>query len=204
MQAKKRIVSLAVGLSLATCVQVSQAESLMEIYNMALDNDPQYRASEANLEAAKEALPQSTAGFLPSLKAGAYTTKNADQDIGDSNGYSVTLTQPIFRHGTFVQRSAAKSSVAQAEADFETARQELVLAVAQAYFGVLSAQDSVEFSIAEKEANSRQLDQTKQRFDVGLVAITDVHESRAAYDFSVADAIAAENNLDSAREKLRE
>ena len=204
MKGNKWIVNLAIGLSLGASAQVSQAASLMEIFNLALKNDPQYQAAGANLEAAKEALPQSTANFLPSLNASASHIENTDEDIDSADSYSITLTQPIFRHNTFVQRATAKSSVAQAEADFETARQELVLAVAKAYFAVLSAEDNVEFSVAEKEANARQLDQTKQRFDVGLVAITDVHESQAAYDFSVAEAIAAENNLDSARESLRE
>lgn len=198
------MVNLAIGLALAVPVQVSQAASLMEIYNLALSNDPQYQAAEANLEASKEALPQSTAGFLPTLSARASHTESADENIDGTDNYSLTLNQPIYRHRTFVQRRTAKRSVAQAEAEFENARQELVLAVARAYFNVLSAEDSVEFSVAEKEANARQLDQTKQRFDVGLVAITDVHESQAAYDFSVAEAIAAENSLDSARESLRE
>jgi outer membrane protein len=103
-----------------------------------------------------------------------------------------------------VERRSAKSSVSQAESDFSSAEQNLMLAVAKTYFGVLSAQDGVEFAQAEKRANARQLDQTKQRFDVGLVAITDVHESRAAYDISVAQAIAAANDLDSAKESLRE
>lgn len=204
MEGNKWIVNLACGLSLAIAAQVSQAENLKEIYTLALENDPQYQAAEAGLEAAKEAMPQSTAGFLPTLNASASHIENADEDFDHADTYSITLNQPIFRHGTFVQRRAAKSTVAQAEHDFESARQALILDVARAYFGVLSAQDNVEFATAEKEANARQLDQTKQRFDVGLVAVTDVHESQAAYDFSVAEAIAAENNLDSARETLRE
>jgi outer membrane protein len=82
--------------------------------------------------------------------------------------------------------------------------QALILAVADAYFNVLSARDNLEFAEAEKQSNARQLDQTKQRFDVGLVAITDVHESQAAYDISVAQAIESANLLDSAKENLRE
>jgi len=194
------------GMSLALLItsQYVYSASLMEIYNLAVDNDPQYKAAQANLAAAKEALPQSTSNFLPSLDARAIHSENTDADIEATDSYSVILNQPIYRHGSFVERRRAKSSVAQAQSDFSSAEQNLMLAVAKAYFGVLSAQDGVEFAQAEKRANARQLDQTKQRFDVGLVAITDVHESRAAYDISVAQAIAASNDLDSARESLRE
>jgi len=194
------------GMSLALLVtsQFVHSTSLMEIYNLAIDNDPQFIAAKANLAAAEEALPQSTANFLPSLTASARHSENTDADIDATDSYSVTLNQPLFRHGSFVARRSAKSSVAQAQSDFSSAEQNLMLAVAKSYFGVLSAQDGVEFAQAEKRANARQLDQTKQRFDVGLVAITDVHESRAAYDISVAQAIAASNDLDSARESLRE
>jgi len=207
MQGNRWIIQLAFGVSLALVIQASHSASLMEIYNLAEANDPQYKAAEANLSAAQEALPQSTANFLPSVNASAGRTEYSDKiNSIDSttNSYSLTLTQPIYRDGSFVKRSTAKSSVAQAESVFKTAEQSLVLAVAKAYFGVLSAKDSLEFARAEKESNARQLDQTKQRFDVGLVAITDVHESRAAYDISVAQEIAAGNELDSALEALRE
>ncbi|MCK4586510.1 MAG: TolC family outer membrane protein [Gammaproteobacteria bacterium] len=207
MKNKHWVLKLGTGLALSVVIQVSHSASLMEIYNLAVSNDPQFLAAKANLAAAQEALPQSTAAFLPTLRAGAYTNQidNSDKTLdSNSNGYTITLTQPIYRHGSFVQRRSAKSSVAQAESDFSSADQNLTLAVAKSYFGALSAQDGLDFAEAEKRANARQLDQTKQRFDVGLVAITDVHESRAAHDFSVAEAIAARNDLDSARESLRE
>ncbi len=198
------VLKLSTGLALSILMQTGHSASLMEIYNLAVGNDPQFIASKANMAAAQEALPQSTANFLPSLTAGATHTNPISPDGESFNGYSVSLNQPLYRHGSFVQRRTAKSSVSQAESEFSSAEQNLVLAVAESYFGVLSAQDGVDFAKAEKRANARQLEQTKQRFDVGLVAITDVHESRAAYDISVAQAIAAENDLDSARESLRE
>jgi outer membrane protein len=204
MKSNHRGLKLATGLVLAIIFQTSHSASLMEIYNLAVNNDPQYKAAIANLAAAEEALPKSTANFLPSLAAKASRSENSDTDLDATDSYSVTLKQPIYRHGSFVERRSAKSFVSEAESDFSTAGQNLMLAVAKTYFGVLSAQDGVSFAKAEKRANARQLDQTKQRFDVGLVAITDVHESQAAYDISVAQAIAAENDLDSARESLRE
>jgi outer membrane protein len=204
MKSNHRGLKLVTGLVLIIIFQTSHSASLMEIYNLAVTNDPQFIGAKANLAAAEEALPQSTANFLPSLSARASRIKNSDSTIEDTDSYLVRLNQPIYQHGSFVERRTAKSSVAQAESDFSTSEQGLILAVAKTYFGVLSAQDGVSFAHAEKRANARQLDQTKQRFDVGLVAITDVHESQAAYDISVAQAIAAENDLDSARESLRE
>jgi outer membrane protein len=149
-------------------------------------------------------MPQSTANFLPSLSANASHNEYIDPDNDSSQSYGLTLVQPIYQHGSFVQRRTAKSVVSQAEAEFFAAEQGLILDVASAYFSVLSAQDNLEFAEAEKQANARQLEQTRQRFDVGLVAITDVHESQAAYDISVAQSIAAANDLDSARESLHE
>lgn len=194
------------SIALACCLVAGSAnsETLLEIYNLATSNDPQFQASRASLEASKEALPQSTANFLPTLSATAGYTENSDADIGSSDRISLNLVQPLYKHGSFVERRRAKGAVTQAEANFRVAEQELILAVAQSYFNVLSARDSLEFAEAEKRSNARQLDQTQQRFDVGLVAITDVHESRAAYDISVAQAIEAENRLDSTKENLRE
>jgi outer membrane protein len=135
------------------------------------------------------------------------------RDVEDAGGGSETyenssatlsLNQPIYRHEYWVQLEQADQQVAKAEAEYAAAEQELMVRTAQAYFDVLSAQDSLEFAKAETEAISRQLDQAKQRFDVGLIAITAVHEAQAAYDQSRADLIAAENVLDDAWEALRE
>ncbi|MEE8379681.1 MAG: TolC family outer membrane protein [Gammaproteobacteria bacterium] len=202
MKNNHRVLKLGTGLALSIFIQASHGASLMEIYKLAIGNDPQYLAAKANLAAAQETLPQSMANFLPTLTANATHTENSASEGKD--GYSVKFNQPIYRHGSFVERRRSKSAVSQAESDFSSSEQSLTLAVAQSYFGVLSAQDGVDFAEAEKRANARQLDQTKQRFDVGLVAITDVHESRAAHDISVAEEIAAKNDLDSAKESLRE
>ncbi len=203
----------ALGLALSLMASTANSESLMEIYSLAVGNDPQFKIANADYEAAKESLPQSTADFLPSITFSAGTS-NQNTDVikpkgiasSDSNNtnYSLNLSLALYRHGNFVARRLAKHTVSRAEADYEVAQQSLILRVAKAYFGVLSAQDNVEFSEAEKRSNARQLDQTQQRFDVGLVAITDVHESRAAYDISIAASIEAANQLDSAKENMRE
>lgn len=199
-----RITKIAVGLACCLAATVSYSESLTAIHALASGNDPQYKAAEASLAVTQQALPQSTANFLPTLDAAAFYTENADSKIDAYDGYSLTLNQSIYQHGNFVQRRSAQSAVAQAEAQFRSAEQTLIVSVATSYFNVLSAQDNLQFAEAEKRSNARQLDQTQQRFDVGLVAITDVHESRAAYDISIAQAIEAQNSLDSAGENLRE
>jgi outer membrane protein len=180
------------------------SETLVDVYNLALGNDPQFKGAQAGLKAAQEALPQSRANFLPSVDFSANYTENSDKDIDPYQSYSLSLRQPLYSQGNFVQRRTAESSVSQAESDFKAAELALIIDVADAYFGALSARDRLEFANAEKAADARQLEQTKQRFDVGLVAITDVHESQAAYDLSVAQAIAAQNDLDSSQERLRE
>jgi outer membrane protein len=180
------------------------SETLVDVYNLALGNDPQFKGAQAGLKAAQEALPQSRANFLPSVDFSANYTENSDKDIDPYQSYSLSLRQPLYRQGNFVQRRTAESSVSQAESEFKAVELALIIDVADAYFGALSARDRLEFANAEKAADARQLEQTKQRFDVGLVAITDVHESQAAYDLSVAQAIAAQNDLDSSQERLRE
>ena len=200
----KSLASIGLGLALSLAAATAHSESLMAIHNLAVGNDPQYKSAEASLAASQEALPQSTANFLPALTASARRVENSDSSVDGSNNYSLSLNQPIYKHGSFVQRRTALSTVEQVEAEFRSAEQALIVDVAKAYFAVLGAQDNLEFAEAEKRSNARQLDQTQQRFDVGLVAITDVHESRAAYDISVAGAIEAQNLLDGANESLRE
>ena len=76
--------------------------------------------------------------------------------------------------------------------------------VAERYFEVLASQDNLAAVKGEHEAIGKQLEQTKQRFNVGLIAITDVHESQARFDLSTTQVISAENRLASAWESLRE
>lgn len=202
----KPFIFMKMSLALIFCctASIAHSESLMAIHSLAIGNDPQYKAAQAGLAASQQAIPQSTANFLPSLSASASHSENSDSDIDGYNSYSATLTQPLYQHGSFVQSRTAESIVEQAEAVFRNAEQALIIDVAKAYFTVLAAQDNLEFAEAEKRSNARQLDQAQQRFDVGLVAITDVHESRAAYDNTVAQAIEAQNLLDGANESLRE
>lgn len=195
----------------------SHAEDLLEIYRLAVESDPQLRAAEAGNLAAQEVRTQSRAALLPQINAGADYTRhesdlqdstNPQANLGtseyDSNGYGISLKQSIYHHEYYVQLKQADARIAQANAEYEAAKQGLILRAAEAYFNLLGAQDSLATAEATKRAISQQLNQTQQRFEVGLSAITDVHEAQAAYDLAVAAELAAQSQVDNARENLRE
>ncbi|MFQ5470947.1 MAG: TolC family outer membrane protein [Gammaproteobacteria bacterium] len=191
------------------------AENLKEIYQLAVEKDPVIKQAAASRQAIEESRLQSRAALLPNINFSANTTENSeDRTFGNptfsgnedynSHGYSLSLVQPIYHHEYYVQLRQAKAGIRAATATYSSAEQNLIVRVAEAYFNVLAAIDNLEFARAEKNAIARQLEQTKQRFEVGLIAITDVHESQAAFDLSVAGEINAQNQLSSAREALSE
>jgi outer membrane protein len=187
------------------------AEDLLSVYTLALQADPVFSAAAATREAALEAVPQSRAVLLPNIGLSGNVSRDRFDPRNDeptsyatNQNYSVQLRQSVYQRDRLVQREQADNQVAQAEAEFTTAQQELMLRVATAYFVVLGALDNLEFVSADKEAVGRTLDQATQRFEVGLTAITDVHEAQARYDIAVSELINAEKLLDDAREALRE
>lgn len=182
-----------------------QASNLIEIFNEAQKEDPQIRAAYAQLQAELEAIPQSRALLLPELSLSANTITvdrefsgglSDTQERFNSKGYSARLSQPLFRADRWYQLLSAKASGKQALADYRNAEQDLVIRVATAYFNVLRAEDNLSSAVAAETAFRRQLEQTQERFDVGLIAITDVHEARAVYDLSRATRITQEEERD--------
>jgi len=185
-------------ITLALCSPLYAADDLHSIYQTAKQSDPQFRAAEATRLATQEFGVQARAGFYPSIDLSASTAKNwrsSPAEDGVTRGYTLNLRQPIYHRNTYVANQQAKAQISQAEVNFTAAQQALILRVAQTYFDTLAAKDNLQFAQAEKAAIERQLEQTKQRFEVGLIAITDVHESQAAFDNSVATEIVAENRL---------
>ncbi|MGM0594809.1 MAG: TolC family outer membrane protein [Pseudomonadota bacterium] len=194
-----------------------QAEDLLDIYRLALDNDPQLRAAEAANRAAQQGRDQTRASLLPQVNLSANITRN-NQEVTESNapqfsptgevdytsqGYTLSLTQSLYHHDYYVQLRQTDASIARADAEYEATRQGTILRVAQAYFNLLAAEDNLATAEASKRAIEQQLRQTEQRFEVGLSAITDVHEAQAGYDAAVAAELAAQSQLDVAREELR-
>ena len=211
-----RLVTPLICLALVLAVTArAAADDLVSVFTLALDADPQYQAAIASHEAALEAVPQSLALLLPNINLRADVSRNRFHDRKPEPGekdttyytnkdYAASLRQSVYHRDRFIALEQADSRVAQADAELESAYQDLIIRVATRYFIVLGAMDNLEFVQADKAAIARTLDQAKQRFEVGLAAITDVHEAQARYDTAVSEEINAEKLLDDAREALRE
>lgn len=207
-------IALAVALTLGSVS--ANAADLLQLYQQATDTDPQIRAALASREATREVKPLAKSALLPQVSISGelnFTDREITQfataspefsESFYSNSLSLTVLQTLYRRDRFVALDQADDQISQADADFRTAEQGLILRVAQAYFDVLSAKDTLVFAQAEKKSIERQLDQAQERFDVGLVAITDVHEAQARYDQARANEIVALNAVDTALEALRE
>jgi len=197
---------LVLTMALLSVYSSSHAENLLDIYHTALNTDLEYlNAIEINF-AAQEELSIARSSHIPtiSLDGNKSKTDSGSETDSESSSYGATFSVPIYNYSNFVNSDLADSSSLQAKVTLKIAEQNLIIKVARRYFDVLAAEDGLVFARAEKRAIARQLDQTKQRFEVGLVAITDVHEAQARYDFSVAQGIGSENKLDNAKESLRE
>jgi outer membrane protein len=185
-----------------------QAEDLLDIYRQATQNDPQVREAKARRDAAFEQINESRAALLPQVNLGAganYTQSNQnDRTTRSTTNVGATLGQALYRRASWINLDITEKAAAQSEVGYQQVQQALIVRATQAYFDVLNAQDTLSFVQANKEAVSRQLDQTRQRFEVGLSAMTDVHEAQAQYDQALAEEIAAENAVNNAKEVLRE
>jgi len=187
------------------------AIDFLQTYRLARQNDAAFASARAGLEAGLEKLPQGRALLLPVINGTANTNWNDGENRTtgisrqfNSNGYNITLTQPIFRWQNIVQYKQSEFQVLQSEAQFGQATQDLVVRVAQAYFDVLAAQDNIEFIIANKIAIAEQLAQAKRNFEVGTATITDTNEAQARYDLAVAQEISGQNALEVAVRALQQ
>lgn len=215
-----RFSRLALSLIVAFATPVALANTLSEIYELALQNDPQLRAARAAFLAGQESKNIGRAALLPQISAtGEYeeletegastTTLNASIKPGrkghtdtDSHGYYLNLSQPIFDLPAWFSFQQGKALSEQARLQFAADQQSLILRSADAYFEVLRARENLETALAQEKAIQRQLEQTKERFEVGLLPITDVHEAQAAYDNARVNTLEARGALDIAFEGL--
>jgi outer membrane protein len=193
----------------AAFVPGAQAANLMDIYRDALVNDAALASARAAYLAGQEKLPQGRALLLPSINLSANTTWNevdiqyrgassfpGGQHNYNTNGATLSLSQPIYRRQNWAAYEQGKLQSAVAEIQYAAAQQGLILSVAQAYFDVLLAQDNVALAGAQKKAIQEQLDQAKTSFEVGTATITDTHEAQARFDLANASEIAALNELE--------
>jgi len=201
---KKRLLSGLIGLLAA---QPALSMDLVETYEKALSYDSGIAAAQATFEAQQAASDVSRSNLLPQI--GAFG-EASHTDVDGPNqeaayktyGYGVELTQPLFRADAWFNYDASKFQTEAARADYNLAQQQLILDVATAYFNVLRASDTLTVTRAAEAAIQRQYEQAQERFDVGLIAITEVYEARASYDASKSQRISAESDLDIAREQL--
>ncbi|WP_263261268.1 TolC family outer membrane protein [Pseudomonas sp. RIT-PI-S] len=199
---------LAAGAQAAPAPLTSQTD-LMSVYQQAVENNADLAASRADFAARQEAVPQARAGLLPNLSAGADVNdtrqaldKPAMTASRSGTSYRATLSQPIFRADRWFQLKAAQASDEQAGLELSATEQNLILQTAERYFAVLRAQDGLATARAEENAFRRQLDQSNERFNVGLTDKTDTLQSQASYDTARANRSTAERQVADAFEAL--
>lgn len=205
----KKLLPLFISAAIGSLSSSAFADTLAEVYDQAKQNDPTLLRSAAQRDAAFEAVTSSRSTLLPQINLTAnYDINRGDRDSAsnDSNvwGAGIGFTQELYQRSSWITLDTAEKTARQADSAYAAEQQGLILRVATAYFEVLRAQDNLEFVRAEKAAVARQLEQTKQRFEVGLSAITDVHDAQAQYDAVLADEVLAENTLTNNYEGLRE
>jgi outer membrane protein len=220
----KRSLATLLASSLLLGSALPQAESLSDIYELALENDAQLKAEQAQYLARTESAYLARSALLPQVSTSySYTDTDADRwgqsrDFNDppelpiiktksntdtdTDGYSVSLSQAIFDLPAWFSFQSGKEISKQAAATFAGNQQNLIVRTVDAYLLVLRAQDNLSASQAQERAFERQLEQSQQRFEVGLIAITDVYEAQAAFDLSRVNRIVDENNVSVALERL--
>lgn len=202
---------------LATCSLSVLAVDLEEAYDDALANDPILAAASASHKLSKQDFWTALSALMPGINASMSRGRSdfergtgggdlpfiIQEGISENQSWSVGLNQVIFDAQTILNFFAVTKSISSAEWDYIAAEQQLITRVAEAYLNVLQAQDNLDSSLAAEEAVQRQLEQVQQRFDVGLVAITDVLDATASYDLAVVDRLTSRSTHGIFFESLR-
>lgn len=209
---KKTLNTLILAISAALTSAQANADDLLSVYQQALLNDPVVLKAQAQFLIVQEDIVQARSALLPQINlSGGYSTgenENFVQNTKVNNEFSsltygAALNMQLYHHDSWLRLDNAEKAAHQSDLSYQIAKQNLIVRVTDAYFNLLSAKDDLVFTTAEKEAIARQLEQTKQRFSVGLTAITDVYEAQAQYDNAVTEQILSQNNIYQAEEELR-
>ncbi len=218
-----RLLPLAIAIAAFVAPCAAATLDLLGAYDLARRNDPQLSAAENRALSVEEGIAQSRAALLPNIAATASTdrtkgdgtspqfdpetgqliTNSFDTDT-ESTSYGIQLRQSVFDFANYTRLRGARALAEQGEAQYQQAEDALYVRVAEAYFNVLTAEDTLAFANAEATALGRQFDQAQQRFEVGLAAITDVSEAQSQRDAATAAVVLAENSLEDAEEALTE
>ena len=214
MRANLRRLLLAAVLGAPLC---AGAEDLAQTYLLSKQNDPKYRGARYDFEAATYAEPQARAALLPTVSLEAIEQRTYQSIINSRNpvfatgttnfptyNQTLNISQPVYKLAAWYGYEQAKVKVKQAAATFSAAEQDLIVRVATAYFSALAARDVLEFAEAERKAIGQQMQLVQQRFNSGLVAIAELHDTRARHALKEADVVAARNDLDDKLQALRE
>ncbi len=211
----KRTLALTLGAALATVLHAAAAEDLLDIYKDAVVNDPTLASARATWQATQETVPQARAGLLPSVTLAGNATRqdfyeklHTDPSLSFSErypaySYTVSASQPLYRKQNLVALDQAKQTVDQSDYVLASARQDLIVRVAQAYLDVLLARFNIELTESQKAAVSENLAQAKRNFEVGTATITDTNDAQAKYDQIVAQEISTRNDFDNKVATLR-
>ena len=190
------------------------AVDLIEVYNIAVKNDPKLLASEVKHKAIMQEYPIARSYLLPNLKFSAKSQRTRESIDGSVYGrsssttqfttdeYSINLKQPLYRRDLFSLLEKSEYQIAKSLAERDSARQDLIIRVAEAYFDILDSLDNIKHVKSEKAAIKSQLNESKKRLEVGLIAITDYAEAQASYDLSETQYIEAKNLSDISKESL--
>jgi outer membrane protein len=211
----KHALAITLGAAMVSALSAASAEDLMQIYRDAVANDPTLASVRATWQATQEVGPQALANLLPAVNlSAAATTENFSEKLHTDPSlsfstrfpqyqYTVSATQPLFRKQNLVAYDQAKQTIGQSDYTLESARQDLIVRVAQAYFDVLLAQFTIELTESQKAAVSENLAQAKRNFEVGTATITDTNDAQAKYDQIVAQELSVQNDLDNKIAALR-
>ena len=191
---------VALGAGFATS---AQAQSLVDLFNAAKGYDAIYQSAKSQAEATAAKGEQAKAGILPTVNLGAgASATNQSSSLASLNGNSyntqsatLAASQPLYRPGNWVTYAQGKKQYEIAQSQLVAAEQDLIVRVSQAYFDVLGARDTLTFVRSQKEAVGEQLASAKRNFEVGTSTIVDSRDAQARYDLTVAQELAADNDL---------
>lgn len=213
VSALPRLLPLTAAIGLLWASAGVHAQSLVELYDAARNYDATFISAKSQFEANLARANQTLGGILPNIALNATVTRThydltydkpqtlspqvtipTPRTYGTKTG-SISLTQPIYRPAAWAAYRQGGHQLQQAAAQFEAAEQDLMVRVSQAYFDVLTSEDTLSFVKAQKQALSEQLAAAKRNFEVGAATIIGVREAQARYDLTAADEINADNDL---------
>jgi len=195
----------------------ASAEGLLEVYRLAVQNDPRLGAVRYEYEASQKSTRGAVAGLLPTIIANSENTRERQNILSSQNAvigagfskfpidqYSLTVTQPLFRLAAWERLSQAEAAEKQALAQRIAAEQALMVRVASAYLGVLAAQDNLAFASSERLSIGQQLQLAKERVARGLATVVNLNDAQSRFATSEAQEVDAKNTLDDAHQAMRE